>query len=290
MKDLAIFRCCPTATFLKQYESSTDALLGKLGVEFSELKDFNCCGYPLKNLDFKAYLLSSARNLALAEKSGVNLLTFCNCCFNSLKQARYHLNRDGALRAEINRTLAKEGLAAEGGAEVRHLFEVLYEDIGLARIKARVVRTFQGLKIAAHYGCHLLRPSAVVQFDHPLTPSIFDRLVEVTGAESVFWKSRLECCGSPLVGVDDDLSQALTRKKINDAQQSGAAYLCSACVYCQIQFDRFQKLSGAGGRATQALPSILFTQLLGLSLGIEEEQLGLGLNALDLSGITAFLS
>jgi heterodisulfide reductase subunit B len=100
----------------------------------------------------------------------------------------------------------------------------------------------------------------------------------------------LECCGSPLLGVDDGLSEHLTRKKIDDAQQSGADYLCTSCVYCQLQFDRVQQMSGAGRQATQALPSILYTQLLGLSLGIEEEPLGLKMNVLDLSGITAFLS
>ncbi len=289
MKDFALFRCCPTAVFLKQYETSTEAVLRTLGVHFTEIREFNCCGYPLKNFDFKAYLLASARNHALAEKNGSPILTFCNCCFNSLKQARHHLNQDEALRKEINKTLGKEGLSYEQGVEVKHLFEVFLEDIGLDHIKARVIKTFKGLKIATHYGCHLLRPSQIVCFDRALAPTKFDQLVEVTGAESIPWRLKLECCGSPLLGIDDDLSLDLTQKKIVDAAQSGADYLCSACVYCQIQFDRVQERL-VSDRSIHSLPSILYTQLLGLSLGISEEDLGINLNALDLSGMVTFLS
>jgi len=286
----ALFRCCPTAIFLKQYESSTNAVLRKLGVEFSDINEFNCCGYPLKNIDFKAYVLAAARNLSLAEKNDVNIVTFCDCCFNSLKQAQHLLKEDTALREDINKTLEKEGLVYKQVVEVKHLFEVLFKNIGLEKIKEKVVKTFKGLKIATHYGCHLLHPSQIIQFDNPVTPSIFDQLVEVTGATSIFWTSKLDCCGSPLLGIDDDLSMDLTQKKINNARQSGADYLCTACVYCQLQFDQVQKMMISRRNAKHQLASILYTQLLGLSLGIDEEQLGINLNELDISRIVNFLS
>lgn len=290
MITFALFRCCPTPIFLKQYESSTNAVLRKLGVEFSDINEFNCCGYPLKNIDFKAYVLAAARNLALAEKNDVNIVTFCNCCFNSLKQAQHFLKEDAALREDINKTLEKEGLFYKQIVEVKHLFEVLFKNIGLEKIKEKVVKTFKGLKIATHYGCHLLHPSQIIQFDNPVTPSIFDQLVEVTGATSIFWTSKLDCCGSPLLGIDDDLSMDLTQKKINNARQSGADYLCTACVYCQLQFDQVQKMMISRRNAKHQLASILYTQLLGLSLGIDEEQLGINLNELDISRIINFLS
>lgn len=286
----ALFRCCPTAIFLKQYESSTNAVLRKLGVEFSDINEFNCCGYPLKNIDFKAYVLAAARNLSLAEKNDVNILTFCNCCFNSLKQAQHLLKEDAALREDINKTLEKEGLVYKQVVEVKHLFEVLFKNIGLEKIEEKVVKTFNGLKIATHYGCHLLHPSQIIQFDNPVTPSVFDQLVEVTGATSIFWTSKLNCCGSPLLGMDDDLSMDLTQTKINNARQSGADYLCTACVYCQLQFDQVQKMMISRRNAKHQLASILYTQLLGLSLGIDEEQLGINLNELDISRIVNFLS
>ena len=288
--NFALFRCCPTSIFLKQYETSTDAVLRKLGLQFKDIKEFNCCGYPLKNIDAKAYALAGARNLALAEKHGVNILTFCNCCFNSLKHVRHTLKENPALQREINDILAKEGLACQGSVEVKHLFEVLFSDIGLDNIREKMVKRFSNLKIATHYGCHILRPRDIVAFDDPIAPSIFDRLVELTGAESIDWQTKLECCGSPLLGVDDELSLDLTGKKIKDARQSGADYLCSACVYCQLQFDRVQKRLLSRRNATQPLPSILYTQLLGLSMGIDEKELGIGRNEMETDNIRNFLA
>lgn len=287
--EFAIQRCCPTSIFLKQYESSTDAVMRKLGVGLVDIKEFNCCGYPLKNFNFKAHVLCSARNLSLAEKENLNVTTFCSCCYGSLKHVDHLMKEEDSTRNEINTTLEKEGLRYNGDVQVKHLLEVLYKDIGIERMKEKVVKTFEGLKIATHYGCHILRPRDIVQFDNPLAPSIFDQLVEITGAESVPWSTKLECCGSPMWGINDDLSMDLTEKKIVDARQSGADYLCVACVYCQLQFDRVQKMLLSKRGVDHALPSILYTQLIGLSLGIDAEVLGIHQNELDGNGIMGFL-
>ena len=178
----ALFRCCPTSVFVQQYESSTDAVLTRLGVGVVDIPEFNCCGYPLKNYDFKAYLLSSVRNLCLAEKRNLNILTLCNCCYGSLKYADHLMREDESIRDDINATLQKEGLKYAGGIKVRHMLEILYEDIGLDQIKQKIEKTFSGPKIATQYGCHILRPRQIIQFDNPAFPSIFDRLVETTGA------------------------------------------------------------------------------------------------------------
>jgi heterodisulfide reductase subunit B len=172
---------------------------------------------------------------------------------------------------------------------VRHLLEVLYNDVGLEALKESVVRPFKGVKIAVHYGCHILRPKERVQFDDPGTASIFDQLVEITGAEIVRWETQLDCCGAPVWGIDDELSMDLSQKKIKDARRSCADYLCVACAYCQIQFDRVQKMFVAQRGEDQGLPSLVFTQLLGLSLGLDSEALGIGQNELDTKGITRFL-
>jgi heterodisulfide reductase subunit B len=248
--------------------------LRKLGVSFQDIKEFNCCGYPLKNIDAGAYTLAAARNLALAEKKGVDILTFCNCCFNSLKLVRHSLKINAPLLKKINGILTKEGLSIRHPIEVKHLFEILFNDIGMAKIKTGIVKSFTDLKIATHYGCHLLRPKDVMHFDNPVAPSIFDKLVELTGARSIPWKTKLDCCGSPLLGLEDELSLDLARKKIADAVESGADYLCSACVYCRLQFERALKTPARSDDARK-LPLILYTQLLGLSLGIDKEELGL---------------
>ena len=101
----ALQRCCTTPVFLKQYETSTDAVLKHLGVEFVDIKEFNCCGYPLKNIDNRAYMLCSTRNLALAERESLDILTFCNCCFSTLKHVNHHMREELSAREEINRSL-----------------------------------------------------------------------------------------------------------------------------------------------------------------------------------------
>jgi len=286
----ALLRCCTTPIYLEQYESSTDAVLEKLGVGFVEIKAFNCCGYPLKNSNFKAYVLSSARNLALAEKRDLHMMTFCNCCYISEKNVSRLMKEDPSIRKAVNNTLEKEGLRYEGRTEVRHLLDILYQDIGIEKIKEKMVKTFSGLKLAVHYGCHILRPSQLVQFDQPGTASVFDQLVEVTGAENISWPAQRECCASPIWGINDQLSLDLTDNKVKDAKDSGADYLCVACPFCQLQFDRVRNLSRSGGNGTHQLPSILYTQLLGLGLGLDAGILGINKNELDLSGILDLLS
>jgi heterodisulfide reductase subunit B len=289
MKRLALFLGCTIPARLAHYDAASRAVLGKLGVSVVDIKAFNCCGYPLRNIDVKAFVLLSARNLALAERRGLNIMSLCQCCFGTLKKADHLLKEDGSLRKEINAILAREGLHYEGRVEVRHLLQVLFHEVGIKAIKRHIARRFEGLKVAAHYGCHVLRPSAVVQFDDPISPTLFDELVGVTGAVSVAWQRRLECCGAPLRGVNDELSMALTKKKLEDAQGAGAAYLCVACPYCQLQFDTIQGVMSARERLNHLLPSLLYPQLLGLCMGIDHGVLGLGANQVPINGIEGFL-
>lgn len=286
----AIFRCCPTSIFLKYYEASTNAVLAKLGVALVDIRAFNCCGYPLKGTDNMAHLLASARNLALAARDGLDIITLCNCCFESLKGAKFRMDSDDTLRREISAILRKENLIYRKETQVRHVFEVLLEEIGIDAIKNQLVTNYEGLKIAAHYGCHLLRPSRVLQFDDPVAPTRFDTLVEVTGAQSIPWSLKLNCCGAPAWGSNDPLSISLTDKKIADAKTNGADFLCVACVYCQLQFDRVQQLQVAQSPEKRSLASVLYTQLLGLALGIEAHTLGLDQNCMDTTGLSAFLA
>ena len=285
----ALFLGCQIPVRLKQYETSSRAILERLGVGLVDIEEFNCCGYPLRNIEFKAFLLSSARNLALAEKKKLDVMTLCQCCYGSLKKASFLLKENASLRNEVNAILEHEGLQYEGEVEVKHLLYVLHQEVGVEAIKKKIGKTFKGLKIAAHYGCHALRPSQVVRFDNPVGPSIFDQLVEATGAESISWPMRLECCGAPLWGINDELSMDLTLKKLNDGKESGAEYLCVACPYCHLQFDAVQKKIIAQRGMNHPLPSILYPQLLGLSLGIDGEILGLKMNQISSGGIEKFL-
>jgi heterodisulfide reductase subunit B len=199
------------------------------------------------------------------------------------------MRNSSPLRKEINKTLECEGLKYEGDQHAKHLLHVLYHDVGVDRIRQNMTARFKDLRIATHYGCHILRPRNIVEFDNPFAPSLFDQLVEVTGAESISWRAKLECCGSPVWGVNDELSMDLTHKKLVNARQSGADCLCVACSYCMLQFDRVQRIMAARRGSASKLPSLLYTQLLGLCLGIDRDVLGLHLNEVPMSGIEHFL-
>jgi heterodisulfide reductase subunit B len=284
----ALFLGCQIPAHLNQYETSAKAVCKRLDVGLVDVKQFNCCGYPVRNLDFKTFVLFSARNLALASREKLNVMSLCKCCYGSLKKADHLLKEDTSLRDEINTILQKEGLQYEGDVEVKHLLSVLFHEVGLDAVKEKVARPFADLNIATHYGCHALRPSEIVQFDDPVAPSIFDQLVELTGAKSIYWPAQLECCGGPLLGINDELSVDLTEKKRADAKQHGAHYLCAACTYCQIQFDAVQQMISSTRGTNHELPSILYPQLLGLSMGLEARALGLELNQLSLDTIEDF--
>jgi len=284
----AFFPGCKIPYYLEHYATATKAVLSALDVELVEI-EFNCCGYPIRNLHFESFLLSAARNMALAREQGLDILTPCKCCFGAFKHAEHFLKNEPDLQKAVNASLKEEGLVYQGNVEVKHLLPVLARDIGLETLKARIRRPFEGLRLAAHYGCHALRPSQVTNFDDPLDPTIFEDLIGLTGAESVSWPRRLECCGQPLWGKNDRLSLDLMHHKIDDARQAGADYLCVACTYCQIQFDTVQSADLAERAGGDGLPSILYPQLLGLSMGLAEEPLGLDRNQLDLVGVLDFL-
>jgi heterodisulfide reductase subunit B len=285
----ALFIGCTIPRRVQQYEVSARAVLEALGVELKDIQEFNCCGYPMKNLDFETSILFSARNLALAERQGLNVMTLCKCCFGNLKKANHVLKEETALRNEINTYLAQEGLKYNGTLEVTHMLPVLHREIGPKALKEKAARAFKDLKIATHYGCHALRPSDIMEFDDPKAPVLFDQLVEATGAKSIDWSLKLECCGAPLMGINDELSMDLAEKKLENAKNSGADFFCVGCPWCQAQFDSVQEMMASLRGANHHLPSILYPQLLGLAMGIDAKKLGMNMSKIDVTGIEGFL-
>jgi heterodisulfide reductase subunit B len=284
MMKFALFLGCKIPYYLNHYGDATRAVLDALEIECVDI-EFNCCGYPTRLLDAEAFLFSAMRNLALAEARGLDIVTPCKCCFGSFQHARHMLDNDPQIRQRLNAALAEEGLHWEGSTTVKHLLSVLVHDVGVKTIAAKITHRFSDMAIAAHYGCHALRPSGITGFDNPLAPSIFETLIDVTGARSVAWDKRLECCGNPLWEKNSELSLALMDQKLANAKQAGADYLCVSCTYCQIQFDTVQHQRMESNGNPPALASILYPQLLGLSLGLESSVLGLDKNKIDISQI-----
>ncbi|RLC05290.1 MAG: disulfide reductase [Deltaproteobacteria bacterium] len=275
MKKFALFIGCNIPAKVEQYETSARAVLKKLDIDIVDIKAFNCCGYPLKNTDQTAWLLSSARNIALAEQKGFEILTLCKCCFGSLKKANAVLNEDNNIKLEINKILEKEGLQYQGNSSISHYLSILHDDITIEDLNKKTIDHYNDLNIATHYGCHALRPSEIMKFDDPVSPTLFDNLVEVTGAKSIEWPSKLDCCGAPVLGINNDLSYDLTEKKLSNAKKAGADFICVACPWCYMQFDKIQGQIALKRSSEYNLPSILYTQLLGLRLGIGQKELGI---------------
>ncbi len=286
--EFAFFKGCKIPYFVPQYEVSTRAVCNALGIKLIDV-EFNCCGYPVSHLDRSSFLLSAARNLARAAQKGLDILTPCKCCYGTLKKAARLINENTSLREEIKDWLGQESLAYEDGVEVKHILSVLYDDMGVDKIRDRVTRPFSGLNIATHYGCHALRPASLTGFDDPVNPVKFDRLVEVTGAKSVPWGLKLQCCGNPLWEKNKSLSVNLTIKKLENAKKAQAHYLCVSCTYCQIQFDTVQHHIVQEDKVSP-LPCILFPQLLGLSLGLNPLELRIDENQISIQRVIEYFS
>ena len=265
----ALFLGCKIPARLPAYAASTRAVLKHLGVTLVDL-EFNCCGYPAHDVSRDAFVLSAARNLALAERAGLDLLTPCACCYGTLRQAIAFLVEDSELRSRVTQTLAAENLAWSGKVEVENVLTVLARVIGVHALAAAVRAPRTGLRVAAQYGCHTLRPSNVARIDNPLAPTIFETLIGLTGATPVDWSRRLDCCGDPLHGANTPLSENITRAKIADAASAGAQVLCTACPHCHLRLDGVQ----TDGVAPSIRP-LLYTQLLGTALGLSAKSLGL---------------
>ena len=274
------FPGCQLTPRLPQYDRSVRAVMAQFDVALVD-REMNCCGYPVRHQDLTASALAAARNLAVAAREGLALMTPCQCCYGNLKHADFWLRQRPDLRGDINAILENEGLRWTDGIGVHHLLSVLADEIGLPAIRNRITQPLNGIRIAAHYGCHALRPGNVVRFDNPLAPSLFEKLVEATGATAVDWPLRLECCGHPQWGKNDRLSLALLDRKIEDAQQAGAQLLTTACTYCQMQFDHVRAWQGRGNGAGTNLPAVLYTQLLGRAMGLPDERLGVAANRIQ---------
>ncbi len=271
----AFFQGCNIPIRIEQYANSTEAVLNVFGVELEVIPEFNCCGYPARNVDEKAYILPSVRNMAIAEKAGLDILVICNCCFASLQKTKNVLEQDTPLKNELNAILAKEGLHYKGTATINHYLTVLHKEIGTDIIKSKLVKKFKDLNVSVIHGCHILRPREITRFDDSFVPAITEELMNTAGVNSVDWQGKLECCGAALAGINNELSDMLLSEKITGALKAGAEYITPICSYCHLQFDTTQQRLFKDNSTAALLPVLLYPQLLGLCLGIDEKTLGI---------------
>jgi len=256
------------------YGISTRAISSALGVELIELEDWNCCGStPYSSTDELQSVSIAARNLALAEKTGLDLVTPCSACYTTLNRANSQLKQYPDLKDKVDEVLAGVGLEYKGGVKVRHLFEVIYNDIGLEFIESKVTNPLRGLRVAPYYGCQLVRPEP--GFDNPHNPQSLDRLITSLGAELVPFPLKDRCCGGSLVISEMDLALGLIQKLLESAASNGAQCIITVCPLCQTNLDAYQVLVNGKFKTRYNLPVLFFTQLIGLALGVEPKALAL---------------
>jgi heterodisulfide reductase subunit B len=230
----AMFRCCVTAEHLPDEERLTAALLERLKVDTAEIPLFGCCGYPLQNIDVTAALIAAARNLALAERVGKDILTTCACCDNMLRHSSRRLT-DPALREKVNEHLALEGLEYTGATRVQHLLSVLMETVGIERIATAAVACVQSRNVVIHSGCKLSRPVPLDSPDTKPGSAFLAPLIEATGAVVLPWGVENGCCGSGILNTDQGLARAIGREKVLAADNAGADSIVTACPFCRLQ-------------------------------------------------------
>jgi len=256
------------------YGLSVEAVAKALGIELIELEDWNCCGSsPSSSVDELVSTCVAARDLALAEKTGLDLVTPCSSCYCTLRKANSVLRQYPKLKEEVNEALAAGDLEYHTGVKVRHLAEVVVNDLGPEAIAAKVQRSLDGLKVAVYYGCQIVRPGP--GFDDPEFPQSLDHLVESLGAEAVPFPLKSRCCGGSLIIPEEGVALGLIHKLLDSAVANGAECIITVCPLCQTNLDVYQGRVNSKFKTHYNSPILFFTQLIGLALGLDSKQLGI---------------
>jgi len=270
----ALFTGCTVPAQMLNYEISAKKVAEKLGVELVYLNDLTCCGFPYEAKDTFKQKVVSVRNLAVAEKAGLDLVTLCSTCGSTLTKANHLFNTDKNYREKLNEALKETGFEYHGKVKIKHFTRMLYEDVGVPKIMSHVTRPFKGIKLAADYGCHYVKPASVFEgFDDPVRPHTMDEIIEATGAKSVDFKDKMACCGAALLAVDEKTSVAMTKRKLDNIRASGAEGMVTQCPFCGIMYDVYQNTIGEYN-----LPVLYVPQLLGISFGLDQKDLGFKVN------------
>jgi heterodisulfide reductase subunit B len=288
MNRYALFLGCTTPTQVIQYELSSRWVCKQLGIELVDIEDFVCCGINQVNLSQEAGLLLAAMNLAYAEAKGLDILTVCAACTGHLAEAVERL-KNQEMRERVNNKLKTIGLDYEGKAKVKHISRILYEDVGMDRIKEKIKRDLSNLRVAPHYGCHYLKPeSAFERFDDPDNPKTLHQLISATGAFPVPYETLNLCCGGKSFPISKELAFFLVQKKLDNLMNKEIDCMVVQCQTCYLMYSDQQKVINDQLKKQYNIPVLLYPQLLGMALGGDpKNDLGLDSNAISLNNLLA---
>jgi len=275
MAKYAFFLGCIMPLRYPGIESASREVFKSLGVELVDMQGASCCPAPgvMRSFDQTYWMAVAARNLAIAEKMGVDgVLTICNGCFDTLFEVAHKLNHDPDARKKINKILKDStGMEYNGTVHVRHFVELLYRDVGVEAIRAKA-KYGKNLRAAVHYGCHFLKPSNIKKIDDSERPHVFDDIVEAAGMTSVAYKDKGMCCGAGggVRARTPDVALKMTGENLKNMTAAGVDVIVDCCPFCHLQYD-----VGQVQLKEYKIPVLHLSQLLGLAFGLEKEKLGL---------------
>lgn len=271
----ALFIGCTISVRGLNYELSARKVAERLGIEFVDIPEFSCCGFPLGSIHHSSAVTIAARNLALAEAKGLNIITLCSACTGYLTEVEKLLanNTDAKVLKDVNTKLKDLGYQYNGGVKIKHFARVLYEDIGVDKLKELVKEPLTGIRVAPHYGCHYIKPSEIFDgFDNPIHPQSLDKLIEVTGATSVHYRDKLQCCGGGILAVNEETSVKMVKQKLDHIKDANADAMTLICPFCSIMYDEFQPTVESKYGREYNIPVLYYPQLLGLALGLDPKK------------------
>lgn len=269
----AYYPGCSADSTARDQNMSVNEVARALNIELKELKGWTCCGStPAHHTDRHLSIALPAANLLMAKKTGMDMVVFCAACYNRMKSANHEIQTNPEIRKGIADTLGED---YDGSTRVHHFIEVLIKDIGAKKLQDAFTGSLDGLKVAAYYGCLLVRPNEVTQFDDPENPTLIDNLITLMGGESIEWPNKVECCGGGFALSRTDIVVQLSNSILNMAKAAGSQCLAVACPMCQINLDLRQSDIYKAKGINYDLPVVYITQLLGLCLGISAKKLGM---------------
>jgi heterodisulfide reductase subunit B2 len=264
---------CSAHSTARDMHESASVVAQALGIDLVELKGWTCCGATAAHQTDRILAAAmAASNLLLAKQTGLDMVVNCAACYNRMKTANYEVTSSLAVRGRVSDATGHD---YDGSVQVRHLVEVILQDIGVKKLRESFKKSLGGLKVASYYGCFLVRPPEVTKFDDPENPTSLERLVEAMGGESVEWPCKVECCGGGLTMTRSDVTVELSSSIIEMAKAAGADCITTACPMCQASLDLRQRdIEKKTGKKLD-MPVLYITQLLGLCLGLSPKELGL---------------
>jgi len=271
----ALYPGCAAKGTTPELYQSTMAIIGRLGIEVTELTASSCCGAGVvAEADPEGALALSARTFAQAERLGLDIMTICGTCQGVMSTTNRQLKGDPALLQRVNRLLEPEDLTYHGNVQVKHLLWIVVREVGLAKLKDEVQVTLGDLKIAPFYGCYILRPSWDLGFDDPENPTSLEKVIRAVGAEPVDYGGKIKCCGFPIILEKEDIALAMNGANLKEAKDGGADAMVTPCPLCHMSLDIYQERAARTVGAKLELPVLHLPQMLGLAMGIPAEELG----------------